>query len=66
MDLVKFVMYTLVSRAHMPFFIPRKGHTVTGNQGTHDKLNQIHLNLVKHEIDELTLVVMQLSFAVIV
>ena len=41
-DLVKFVICTLVSRVHMMFYILTKGYTVFGNQGTHDKLNQIH------------------------
>ena len=40
-DLVKFVMCALVSRVHKTFYILRKGFTVPGNQGTHDKLNQI-------------------------
>ena len=34
-------MCTLVSRVQMTFYILTKGHTVPGNQGTHDKLNQI-------------------------
>ena len=34
-------MFTLVSRVHMTFYILEKGYTVPGNQGTHDKLNQI-------------------------
>ena len=41
LDLVKFVLCILVSRVHMPFYILTKGYTVPGNQGTHDKLNQI-------------------------
>ena len=55
MDLVKFVICTLISRVHITFFeyqkgmqsletrvhILPKGHTVPGNQGTHDKLSQI-------------------------
>ena len=41
-DLVKFVMCALVSRVHMMFYTLRKGYTVPGNQGIHDKLNQIH------------------------
>ena len=36
-------MCTLVSRVHMTFYIFIEGHTVPGNQGTHDKLNQIKL-----------------------
>ena len=36
-------MYTLVSRVHMTFYVSAKGYTVSGNQGTHDKLNQIRL-----------------------
>ena len=38
-DLVKFVMCTLDSWVHMTFYILRKGYTVPGNQGTHDKLD---------------------------
>ena len=34
LNLVKFVMYTLVSRVHMAFYILTKGYTVPGNQGT--------------------------------
>ena len=41
LDLVKFVMCTLVSRVHLTFYMITKGHTVPGNHGTHDKLNQI-------------------------
>ena len=44
MDLVKFVMNTLVSRVHMKFYILKKGYIVPENQGTHDKLNQIPFN----------------------
>ena len=40
-DLVKFVMFALVSRVHMMFYILRKRYTVSRNQGTHDKLNHI-------------------------
>ena len=40
-ELVKFVMCNMVSRVHMTFYILKKRHTVLGNQGTHDKLNQI-------------------------
>ena len=43
MDLVKFVMCALVSMVHMTFYILTKGYIVFGNQGTHDKLNQIEL-----------------------
>ena len=39
-DLVKFVMCTLVSRVHIPFYKLFKGYTVPGNQSAHDKLNQ--------------------------
>ena len=35
------VMYTLVSRVQMTFYTQTKGYRVPGNQGTHDKLNQI-------------------------
>ena len=38
---VKCVTCTMVSRVHMTFCIIIKGYTVPGNQGTHDKLNQI-------------------------
>ena len=41
LDLVKFVIYTLDSGVHMTFYVLTKGYTVSGNQGTHDKLNQI-------------------------
>ena len=41
LDLVKLGMCTLVSKVHMTFYILTKGYTVYGNQGTHDKLNQI-------------------------
>ena len=40
-DLINFVMCTLVSRVHMTFYILKKGYIVPGNQGTFDKLNQI-------------------------
>ena len=40
-DLVKFVMYTLVSRDCVPFCKAIKRHVYPENQGTHDKLNQI-------------------------
>ena len=36
----------LVFRVHMTYHILTKGYTVSGNQGTHDKLNQIRTNLV--------------------
>ena len=42
-DLLKFVMCTLVSRDSVPFFKYIKRHVYSGNQGTHDKLNQIQL-----------------------
>ena len=35
LDLVKFVMSTLVSRVNKTFYILRKGFTVPGKQGTH-------------------------------
>ena len=41
LDLVRYVICTLVSRIHMPFHILTEGYTFPGNQGTHDKLNQI-------------------------
>ena len=41
-DLVKFVMCTLETRVYVKYFIVIKGYTVPGNQGTYDKLNQIH------------------------
>ena len=41
LDLVKFVMCTLVSRVYMTFYILTKGYTFPRNQGTYDKLNQI-------------------------
>ena len=37
-DLVKFVMYNLVSRDCVPFCKYIKRHVHLGNQGTHDKL----------------------------
>ena len=40
-DLVKFVMCVLVSRVYVMFYILRKGYTVPGNQGPHEKLYQI-------------------------
>ena len=40
LNLVKFIMCTLVYRIHMTFHIPTKGYTVTENQGTHDKLDR--------------------------
>ena len=40
-DLVKVVMCALVSRVQMMFYTLRKGYTVPGNQGIHDKLNKI-------------------------
>ena len=40
-DVIKFVMCTLVSRAHMTFYILTKWYTVPVNQGTYNKLNQI-------------------------
>ena len=40
-ELVQFAMCTLVWRIHITFYIPTQGCTVPGNQGTHDKLNQI-------------------------
>ena len=43
LDLVKFVMCALVSRVRMMFYTLRKGYTVPGNQGIHDKLNQIQI-----------------------
>ena len=43
LDLVKFVMCTLVSRADMTFYILIKMHTVPEHKGTHDKLNQIKI-----------------------
>ena len=42
LDLVKFFMYTLETRVHMTFYLLTKVYIVSGNQGTHDKLNQIH------------------------
>ena len=41
LDLVKFVMCTLVSRDRVPFLKYIKRHVCPGTQGTHDKLNQI-------------------------
>ena len=41
MDLVKFVMCTLVSRDCVPFCKYIKRHMYPGYQGTHHKLNQI-------------------------
>ena len=38
---VKFEVYILVSRVHMMFYILTRGDTVPGNQGTHEKPNQI-------------------------
>ena len=37
-DLFKFVMCTLVFRVHKTFYTLRKGFTIPGNQGPHDKL----------------------------
>ena len=39
---MKFVMCTLVSRDSMPFCKYVKRHVYPGDQGTRDKLNQIH------------------------
>ena len=39
-------MYTRVSKVHMMFYTLRKGHTVPGNQGIHDKLNEIQKIIV--------------------
>ena len=44
LDLLKFVMCTLVSRVHITFYILKKEYTVPGNQVKHDKLNQIQEN----------------------
>ena len=41
MDLIKFVMFTLVSRDCVPFCKYIKLHKYPDNQGTYDKLNQI-------------------------
>ena len=41
MDLVKFDMYTLVSRDYAPFCKYMIRYVYPGNQGTHDKLDQI-------------------------
>ena len=41
-DVIKFVMCTLVSRAHMTFYILTKWYTFLGHQGTNNKINQIH------------------------
>ena len=43
LDLVQFVMCTLVFRVHMTFYILTKGYMVPENQGIyiHDKPNQI-------------------------
>ena len=46
-DLVKFDMCT---RLHMTFYILKKGYIVPGNQGTHDKLNQIRNILCKQAL----------------
>ena len=43
LDLVKFVMCTLVSRVYITFYILSKGYTVPENQCTHNKLNQIQV-----------------------
>ena len=40
-DLVKFVMCTLVSRDCLRFCYYIKHHLYPGNQGTHDKLDQM-------------------------
>ena len=50
LDLVKLVMCTLVSRVHMSFYILTKEYTVSGNQGTHDKLNQVNFSHTKCNI----------------
>ena len=44
-DVLKFVMSTLEARVQMT--ILTKWYTFTGNQGTRDKLNQIHNYLIK-------------------
>ena len=44
--LVKFFMCALVSRVHMMFYVLIKKYTVPGNQGPHDKLNQIQISQV--------------------
>ena len=41
LDLVKFAMCALVSRDCVPFCKYIKRHVFSGNQGTHDKPNQI-------------------------
>ena len=41
LDLVKFVIRTLISRVHMTLYIYTEGYTVPKIQGTHDKLHQI-------------------------
>ena len=43
LDMVKFVLCTLVSGDCMPFCKYIKRHLYPGNQGTHDKLNQIQI-----------------------
>ena len=41
LDLIKFVICTLVSRVHMASYALTKGFTVPGNQDTHNEINQI-------------------------
>ena len=43
LDLVKFVMCTLVSRDFVPCCKYMKRQVYLGNQGTHDKLNQMRI-----------------------
>ena len=55
LDLVKFVMCTMVSRVHMTFDILTKGYIVPGNQGTYDKLNQIQKCFKRRSNPELSI-----------
>ena len=48
LDLVKFVICALVSRVHMMFYTLRKGYIAPGNQGIHDKLDQIQHYCIIH------------------
>ena len=47
-DLIQFVMCARVSRVHMTFHILTKRYTVPGNQGTHEKLNQIQFSGIQN------------------
>ena len=50
-DLVKFVMCTLIFRDCVPFCRYIKCHVYPGNQGIHDKLNQIQIYFIMTEMN---------------